>query len=1121
MLRLIIGRTGSGKTELIYSEIEKIINSEKSSPVLIVPEQYSFETEKNIIRRLGAKKADRVGVYSFTFLAKLLLKQAGVSFGGEISDSDRAMMMSLALEEISGELCFYNKTKYSNGFIADISGMIKELRQCSLSPDDLIKSGAGLADKTLGSKLCDLALIQKVYTAMVENSSLDDETSLDLLHANIGKTESLKNKTVFIDGFRGFTIQEYNLIEDMLRICGDVYITVCTDKVTGLYEKSSVFAHTRRTAAKLIGINQKIFGTGAEIITAAYNSKQGRSDLDFLEKNLYSLSPSKYDSSPENITVCAAENFMIECDFAASQIKELIASGQYRCRDISVIARDAKTYERQIKASLLKYGVPVYIDKRQPIANQPLIAFADAALSIAASGFSTENVMRIIKTGLTDIDEEQSALLENYAIMWSVNSSDWLRDFTGHPEGFGSEMLEKHIDILEKINESRRKIIQPLYRFREKMKDTDAEGAAKALYDFVIGVKADENLKKLAGELMENGEYDLAVEQNRVWDIFIEIISSISRSAGKRKMTAKRFYELFNLMVSCSSVGVLPTGLDEITVASADRVQLSSPKVVFAVGVNDGVFPFVQSDKKILSRPERDKLRSMGLNISQSAEEDVMEERYIAYNTLCSACEKLYVTFTEKTLTGLQTPPSELIRQIIRLFPGAQIKSTSSMPETDFARSEASAFEILARNYRKDTPEEAVLKELFKENSDYSGRLRSLHTAADKKEFRIEDESTAQTLFGKNLYISSTRAETYYKCPFQYFCKFGIKLKPLKKAELDPMQKGLIVHYVLENLLRENDADELIKMTADQIEDEIRKLLELYFEQNMSAQQSQNERFDYLYSNLAENLCGIAQRMIAEFSVSEYKPVDFELPIAFDGGVKPIRIPLSNGGELYVTGVVDRVDMMKTQDVSFVRIIDYKLSGKKFKLGDVLYGLNMQMLIYLFSIWKNGKGKYSDITPAGILYMPAKSVPASLGRYAGEAEILEKQLKENKMNGILLDDSRSLYGMDKEKRGAFIPVKYDEKKNCFTGSTIDMDGLVSLYEALCGLLKNMGDSLHSGRIEAVPVYSNDLSSAYKDACEYCDYKSVCGFEKNDARREIADLSDDDCMRILKGGEDDA
>ncbi len=613
----------------------------------------------------------------------------------------------------------------------------------------------------------------------------------------------------------------------------------------------------------------------------------------------------------------------------------------------------------------------------------------------------------------------------------------------------------------------------------------------------------------------------MADEQNSVWDIFIEILNSISRAAGGRKITAERFYSLFNLMVSCTSVGTLPTGLDEITVASADRVQLSSPKVVFAVGVNEGVFPFVQTDKKILSRPERDALRSAGIKISQSAEEDVMEERYIAYNTLCSACEKLYVTFTEKTLTGLQTPPSELAGQIKKIFPGIELKHTSSMPDSDFAWSEESAFEILAKNYRKNTDEEAALRELLSENKDYSGKLKSLDAAARKKAFSIENEQTAQELFGRSMYISATKTDSYFKCPFQYFCKYGIRLNPQKKAELDPMQKGLIVHFVLENLLGENGADKLTSMTEEEIESAVKQLLALYFEQNMSVQEYDNDRFSYLYSSLAESLCYIAKRMVKEFSVSEFRPVDFELPIAFDSEVKPLRIPLSNGGSIQVIGCVDRVDMMKTDDTAFVRVIDYKLSGKKFKLGDVLYGLNMQMLIYLFSIWKNGGGKYDGTVPAGILYMPAKTKSASLGRYASEDEILAQQILDGRMNGLLLDDSRSLYGMDKEKSGAFIPVKYDENNNCFKGSIIDMSGMTALYEELCSLLANMGNSLHSGRIEANPVYSNESESAYKDACEHCDYNSVCGFEKNDARKEILKRSDEDCKKILKGGEDDA
>ncbi len=82
-----------------------------------------------------------------------------------------------------------------------------------------------------------------------------------------------------------------------------------------------------------------------------------------------------------------------------------------------------------------------------------------------------------------------------------------------------------------------------------------------------------------------------------------------------------------------------------------------------------------------------------------------------------------------------------------------------------------------------------------------------------------------------------------------------------------------------------------------------------------------------------------------------------------------------------VDGKIDRVDLMDRDGVRYLRVVDYKTGKKEFRLSDIVYGMNMQMLIYLAALCENGGKRYGEFQPAGVLYMPANrpSVPAERG----------------------------------------------------------------------------------------------------------------------------------------------
>lgn len=1119
MLRLITGRISGGKTTEIYSKIKSRVEKGESV-MLIIPEQYSFCTEKKMLELLGARGADRVEVVSFTFLCERLLKKYGLNSNPSLDDSTRALMMSLALESVSDSLNIYGKHRYSSAVITRMLKIIKEFRQCAVSSDMLRDTSSGMEDCLLKSKLDELSLVMDAYTALVSESYFDDECALDTLCDVLDEHKDFLGKTVFFDGFRGFTSQELKVMERIFVQAEDVYITVCTD-VPSRVDDFSCFAHTKRTVRKLTHIAEK---NGVRIAPPehieTYNDKRySNAELPLLERSLYENTYETYGEETENIIICSAEDFESECDFVAHTVKNLIRTQGLRCRDIAIISRSENNYARQMRSALRKNGVPVFEDRRQPVVNQPLVEFVLSVTDIALSGFSCDTVMRVLKTGMTDLTAEEISELENYAVLWQINGNKWLEDWTAHPDGLGEKMLDKDLARLEKINASRRTVIAPLQKIRSELKAGDGLSAAKAIYNLLVRMNVPDNLRKLAESLNQRGETDLAIEQGRIWDVVIEILDRIAFALEGISLSAKRFNELLNLIISMYTLGNLPQGLDEIVIGSADRVKTTSPKVVFAVGVNDGLFPMVPVADGILSDNERKTLADLDLHMDDNFEQKMMEERFIAYSTLCSPSDKLYVTYSRKDITGAQLSPSELVAQIKRIFPKVTVLDTVVTPEIDFVEGDAPAFELMAKLSLKGGTMHSTLEEYFSSRPDYKDRVSALKRAVRKGNFEIEDKNLSKKLFGFDMYMSASRTEVYHKCPFEYFCKYGLNAKPRKIAELDPMQKGTAIHYILENLIASYGSDGLCEMPKAQRDKCVLDMLESYFSEILVPGEDMGERFSYLYNQLGFIICEVVDRLVNEFSVSEFVPVAFELSIDSDGEVPAYEIPVPDGSTLRLKGSVDRVDVMENGKETFVRVVDYKSGGKKFDLNEVYYGLNMQMLIYLFAIWRNGFRDYKNITPAGILYMPVNAPFAKIDRDEGEDAIASQKQKSAKMNGMVLDDSRVIYSMDNRLAGDIIPAAV-KKDGTNSGTLISLKQMELLMKRVEKILADMAMSLHDGKIPVRPAVAEMTNSPYNDVCKYCDYKDVCGFDEDTPTNTIKKIKHDESLGML-GGEDDA
>ncbi len=1089
MLHLLLSPSVGGTTKYICASIAQSVGVGEET-VLIVPEQYSFAAERTVLTRLGIVEGQKVEIMSFTRLASTVFNTVGWDKGTRINEPGKMLLMSRALEQCADRLEVYRKSVDSPAVVRELLGLSEEFERCAITPDALTDAMNHMEDGLLKSKLHDISLIFSVYDSFISDGRLDDSRLLTRLKSKLSEHGWFKNKAVYLDSFRGFTAQEMGVIGKMLEQANDVYVSLTAPNLDDL-GSDDIFYHTKNTAKKLIKLAKKLGVSVAAPVICTHEYKDDA--LEVFSENFLSPEAEIFEDECESISVVAAPDVRSECAYVAAEIKRLLRTGKYACKDIAVIFRDESTYMRPMRMALARCDVPVFEDRRQPVINQPLMTLVRAALKMADGGFDTDSMLRALKTGLCSLDTDEVSELENYTYLWQINGAGWLREWESSPDGFG-EMTENARVELERLNELRRSATEPFVKFRGKMKNNSGDGCARTLYELLVDLDTPEQLKNFAVGLEESGESTLALETERLWDVLCDLLDTAAQTLEKVPVSAGRFARLFDLMLNTVTLGEIPQSLEEVTIGSAQRIRPIEPKAVFVLGANAGRFPLNPSENGMLNAAEREKLSLAGLETATYGEESVAEERFIAYSACCCADERLTVSYPSKSTQGDELSESEIVTFIREHFPNAAQTDTLTADKLTLVEGKAPAFELTATLTRKGGELYESLKKYFAEDCEYSHRLSALDSAAAGRNFKIDSEEAARRLFGENINISPSRAETYYRCPFSYYCRYGLQLKENKAASFDPLQRGTVIHFVLEKLLSEFSAEELCELSKTERLEKIRGYMDDYLSRYLD-RSSRSKRFIYLYERMAKSIDAVAARIADEFACSEFRPLDTELEISYDGSVKPYTLKIPSGGSVRISGKVDRVDGAKIDGDMYIRVIDYKSSGKEFAVADVMHGLNMQMLIYLFTLIRNGHTRYGKSIPAGVLYMPAKASTFTAKR--GESLESQGRASDCKMQGFVLENADVIVAMEYDGKGVYIPAKIDSNGR-IKGSVLDLNELTQLWNRVDELLVEMGEELHHGEISALPAQGR----RYKDICSSCEYWDICTREKNMPVREI-------------------
>lgn len=1086
MLHFLLGRAGSGKTYSAKKLLKDFVEQGREKLLLLVPEQYSYESEREILNLLGVKQSNFVKVFSFAKLCEDTFQQFGGFAGKRLNDSGRYLLMSMALKEVQQYLSLYSRESQTTELTKLMLQVSTEMKMCTVTPLTLSELSQKIPEGTLQKKIKEISLILSAYQALVQQSYLDPQDDLSRLKEFLKNNSIFAGFTIVVDSFKGFTVQELDILELLLCQAEDIYFTFCTDTLQDFENGIGLFSGVKHTAAQISRLARKHSVPIAAPILLPEGMRFQKEGLSFLEVNIFRENKVKFPKADGAITLYCAENVYEEAEFVAASIRNLVMSSGYRYRDFAIIVRSLENYIGNLDMALQRWEIPCFMDLPQSIEAEPLMHFVLNAFKIVRFGFRSDDIFSYLKTGLCGFTTEEISLLENYTFLWKINGKKWRECWTENPQGFVQNVTEQQMEQLKLLNSLREKITQPLITFSERIRETNGEEIAKAVFLLLEEVQVAKHLKQLYFNLKEYGKLGEAEEQLRLWDLLMDLLDQSALILGKKTVTPTRYAELLKLMISAGSIASIPQELDQVTVGVADRIRPHEPKVVFLLGVCEGEFPLTSSSGGVFSEEERATLIQLGLPLSETLEGKAVEERFLSYSAMTSPSEHLYLSFPACSMTGESKSPSVMVNQIRRLFPDLVVKNRKDFPIDYFANSLEPAFELAARLWQTNTQESETLKEFFREKEDFFRRLSFLKRAAEKIPASIENPKVARAIFEKGKHLSATQVETYHLCHFRYFCRYTLKAQERIPAELNAMEYGSLMHYLLEHLLKEEGSQKIAQMGSVQLKEEIRKNIACYAAEKMGGKENKTPRFLFLLDRISEAAQIILSHIAQELNQSEFSPVAYELELGEEDRFPPLKIKLPSGETITVEGKIDRIDVMEKEGVSYVRIIDYKTGKKEFKLHDILYGVNMQMLIYLAAIIESG-----NFRPGGILYMPATQ-PTVLAQRGDSVEITQKSVEKSlKMNGLLVGEEEILTGMEADMSGKYIPAAMKNGK--ITGG----DSVVSSYEMDRILdyakysIAQMAEDLLNGEIAARP-----LKGEY-DACSYCPYFSICGYEEKE------------------------
>lgn len=1099
-LQFVMGPSGSGKSHYLYEWVtnESLQHPDKNY-VVLVPEQFTMQTQRDLVMASPRKGILNVEVQSFHRLAKKVFEEVGETNRVVLDDIGKNFVIRKIAGEQQGELRVLGNNLKKLGYISEIKSIISEFTQYDIQPETIGRLLEHTeSNSALYYKMQDIKKVYEGFQAYLREKYITGEEILDVLAQVANKSNFLKNSVLVLDGFTGFTPVQNKLLRQLLVLCEQVLVTVTMDSRENPYVYHHPYQLFAMGKQMVVNLSQIARECQCEIkqpvclYDAPVYRFRNNEALGFMESHIFRYSKDTFEKEQDAIAIYRCKNPHEEVDFVAQTIRRLVRTKEYRYRDLAVITNGMDVYANHIERVFAQYDIPVFVDYKRSILLNSCVEYIRSLLAMAEQNFTYESVFRYLRTGLSGLAEDEVDILENYVVALGI------RGYKKWQEKWIRKTRDMDEETLVKVNEVKDRLINSVESVMEVLKSRKktVRHVTEALHNFFVQEELQQHVKNMQLQFEEKGEIALAKEYGQVYGIVISLLDQLVELLGDETISLKEYCELLDSGLEETKVGVIPPGVDQVVVGDLERSRIQDVKTVFLLGVNDSYIPGSVGNGGLLSEYDRSLMTEQGMSLAPNMKEKIYIQKFYLYLILTKPKNQVYLTYSNTSSDGKSQRPSYLVSEFLKMFPKLKVKEQVERLSGRELTKDIGIRYLVAGLQQKDGGLSEEWQELYtwyKKQPEWKNKLEQIIEATfyEKPKQSLSQEMAKQ-LYGEVLQNSVSRLEQFSKCAYSHFLKYGLGLKEREEYRFESIDMGNLFHSAIEKFSYklEKAGYTWNNLPMDKQEEFIGESVDECITDYGNSILYSSARNTYIIARLQRMLSRTVWALRKQLEKGDFVPSGYEISFGGRKGPAVSCVDLGELGELRLKGKIDRIDLCVDEDKVFVKVIDYKTGSQTFDWNKLCYGLQLQLVVYLNAAMEIEKKEYPDkeIIPAGLFYYQMKDPIVEKGTNTEDA-ILEELCPD----GILQRSSNVVQHMDRQftAKSQVIPVsKNKDGELRGANSLLSSEEFRVISEHANQKVREIGTHILEGVAEVAPY---ELEG--KTGCEYCPYQTVCGFEE--------------------------
>lgn len=1133
-LRFCFGPSGSGKSHRIYEEImQRAAEEPGRNFLIIVPDQFTMQTQKDLVMRSDRDGILNIDVLSFGRLSHRILEEVGTKEMPVLDDTGKSLVLQKVAADLKEQLPAMGSLLHKQGYIHEVKSAISEFMQYGISTQDMDKLITSAQKRgALAMKLKDLKTLYRGFQDYIRDHFITTEETLDVLRRSLSKSKILKGSVVVFDGFTGFTPIQNRLIQELMRVCAETIVTVTIGVGEDPYKmdgEQKLFHLSKKTVADLEKLAAEAeVERGEDLFVKGGPNRFAKAPaLHYLEQNLFRYQYEPYAGEQQEIHMFEALSPREEVHQTALYIRHLIREQGMTYRDIAVVIGDLEGYASYVETEFGQLEIPCFLDRTRGIVLNPMIEYIKSALQLYIKDFSYDTVFHFLRSGMADISREEIDELENYVIRTGARGyRTYSRLFTRRTEELqgnaeGSEQAEEK--TMERLNRIRQQFMDAVEILHMGSQEKAGDYVSH-LYDFLEQNQVQQKLLNYQQQFEKEGDLSRAREYAQIYRLVMDLLDQVYELLGEEEISRQEFADILEAGFGEITVGTIPQNVDRIVVGDMERTRLKQVKVLFFLGVNDGNIPKNASKGGIISDMDREFLIESGTEMAPSPRQQMYIQRLYLYLNMTKPSEQLYLSYAKVNSEGKGIRPSYLIDTVRKLFPAMSVEYPQNRSRLEQIEGRQEGARYLAEELREyvegNLPEEErqdfyLMYRAYE--ADAAGR--DLLTRAAFRRYRESGLSriVARALYGQQLENSVSRLETYAACACRHFLQYGLSLQEREEFGFEASDMGTVYHAVLENFAGKLAESNLTwwDFTEDFAAKAVKESVEAYAATYGETVLYSSARNEYAITRMSRILTRTVLTLQKHLKQGSFQPDDYELSFRFAEDLDSIHVDLSEDEKMHLQGRIDRIDVSEDAEHVYVKVIDYKSGNRKFDLAALYYGLQLQLVVYMNAAMEMESRKHPDkeIVPAALLYYhiddPTIETPVELT----DEQINEQILAKLRMNGVVNSDPGVVERLDRYMQDKSVVIPVEKKKDgsfSARSSVLSREEMQLISSYVDAKIRSIGREILDGKIAANPYEKGN-----EEACTYCAYKKVCGFDGSIPGYEKRQLEDLDKQALMQ------